>query len=53
MEWVDVLIEAHFSEKAQKIGPIPYGGAPMGTMQAPRYTTIEKLRIANKLTDPF
>lgn len=35
-----------FSEPAQPIEPIPYGDAPSGAMQGPRYTTIEKLRSA-------
>ena len=42
-----------FSEPAQKIGPIPRLDAPSGTMQGPRYTTIEKLKTAKKLTDLF
>lgn len=42
-----------FSEKAQKIGPIPFANAPTGTMQGPRYTTIEKLKTAKKLSDLF
>jgi len=33
-----------FSEKAKEIGPIPYGDAPPGAMQGPRYTTFKKLR---------
>ena len=40
-----------FSEKAKKIGPIPYGDAPSGAMQAPRYTNFTKLQKAKKLTD--
>jgi hypothetical protein len=40
-----------FSEKAQTIGPIPFGDAPSGAMQGPRYTTFEKLKKAKKLTD--
>jgi hypothetical protein len=35
-----------FSEPAQPIEPIPYGDAPSGAMQGPRYTTIERLRSA-------
>ena len=42
-----------FSEKAQLIGPIPFGDAPAGTMQGPRYSTFEKLRTAKKLSDVF
>jgi hypothetical protein len=40
-----------FSEKAKAIGPIPFGDAPQGAMQGPRYTTIEKLQKAENLTD--
>lgn len=40
-----------FSEKAQAVGPIPFGDAPSGAMQGPRYTTFEKLQAAKKLTD--
>ena len=40
-----------FSGKAKEIGPIPYGDAPPGAMQGPRYTSIIKLQKATKLTD--
>lgn len=40
-----------FSEEAQVIGPIPFGDAPTGSMQGPRYTTFKKLKTATKLTD--
>jgi len=40
-----------FSEPAKQIGPIPYGDATSGAMQGPRYTNIEKLKAAKKLTD--
>lgn len=40
-----------FSDKAKPVGPIPFGAAPQGTMQGPRYTTFEKLKAAGKLTD--
>ncbi|MDE0051391.1 MAG: GIY-YIG nuclease family protein [Rhodospirillales bacterium] len=40
-----------FSEKAQSIQPIPYGDAPSGAMQGPRYTSFEKLKSAKRLTD--
>lgn len=40
-----------FSEKAKEIGPIPYGDAPKGVMQGPRYTSFAKLQTASKLTD--
>lgn len=42
-----------FSEKAQKIAPIPFADAPMGSMQGPRYTTLAKLKAAKKVTDLF
>ena len=40
-----------FSEKAEPLGPIPYGDAPAGAMQGPRYTTFSRLKSAKKLTD--
>ena len=40
-----------FSGKAQPLGPIPYGDAPTGAMQGPRYTTFEKLKTAKVLID--
>ena len=40
-----------FSEKAQPLGPIPYGDAPSGAIQGPRYTTFENMKSAKKLTD--
>ena len=40
-----------FSEKAQPLGPIPFGDAPRGAMQGTRYTTSEKLKAAKKLSD--
>ena len=40
-----------FSEPAKAIGPIPFGDAPSGAMQGPRYTTYDKLQKAKKLTD--
>lgn len=42
-----------FSEKAKEIGPINYGDAPQGSMQSPRYTSINKLKTATQLTDLF
>ena len=42
-----------FSEKAKEIGPIPFGDAPAGSMQGPRYTTLEKLLSAKKLSELF
>ncbi len=41
-----------FSEKAREIEPkIPFGDAPPGAMQGPRYTTFEKIKTAKKLSD--
>lgn len=40
-----------FAEKAKPIGPIPFGDAPSGAMQGPRYTTLAKLQIAKKVGD--
>jgi len=40
-----------FSEPANPIGPIPFGNAPSGAMQGPRYTTYEKLKKAKTITD--
>ena len=40
-----------FAEPAKKIGPIPYGDAPSGFMQGPRYTSLTKLKAAKKPTD--
>ena len=40
-----------FSQKAKEIGPIPYGDAPLGAMQGPRYASFAKLQTATKLTD--
>ena len=42
-----------FGETAKPIGPIPFADAPQGSMQGPRYTTLEKLMKAKKLTDLF
>jgi hypothetical protein len=40
-----------FSEPAKPIGPIPFGDAPSGFMQGPRYTTYDRLLKAKKVTD--
>ena len=40
-----------FSGKAQPLGPIPYGDAPQGAMQGPRYTTFEQLKSSKTLTE--
>jgi hypothetical protein len=42
-----------FAEPAKPIGPIPFGDAPQGSMQGPRYTSSDKLLSAKKLTDLF
>ena len=42
-----------FSESASEIGPIPFGNAPTGAMQGPRYTTLAKLRSADQVADLF
>ena len=43
----------NFSEPAKLVGPIPYGDAPSGAMQSLRYTSLNKLLKAKKLTDLF
>lgn len=40
-----------FSEPAKPIGPIPYGNAPAGAMQGPRYTSLKRLRAAKTVAD--
>jgi hypothetical protein len=40
-----------FSEPAKSIGPIPFGNAPSGAMQGPRYTTRAKLLAAKTVSD--
>lgn len=42
-----------FSEPARKIGPIPLGDAPKGSMQGPRYCTYQKLMAAKKFKEIF
>ena len=42
-----------FAEPAKPIGPIPFGDAPSGSMQGPRYTSFQKLLTAKELTDLF
>ncbi len=42
-----------FAEPAKPVGPIPFADAPQGSMQGPRYTSLEKLLKAKKLTDLF
>ena len=43
----------NFSGPAKEIEPIPFGNAPTGTMQGPRYTTIDRLLEAKQLMDLF
>ena len=40
-----------FSEKATAITPIPFGDAPSGVMQGPRYVAFPKLLSAKTLSD--
>ena len=40
-----------FSEPATEITPIPYGSAPQGAMQGPRYTTLERLKAARDVRE--
>lgn len=40
-----------FAESPQQIEPIPYGDAPKGAMQGPRYTTLEKIFAAKTVKD--
>lgn len=40
-----------FSGKAKPFGPIPYGSAPKGSMQGPRYANFEQLKGAKTLGD--
>ncbi len=42
-----------FSGAPVEIAPIPFGEAPAGLMQGPRYTTLGKLQAAKTLMDLF
>jgi len=42
-----------FSKLATEIPPIPFGDAVAGTMQGPRYTSLEKLLAAKSVADLF
>jgi hypothetical protein len=44
---------AVFSEPAKRIKPIPFGDAPSGAMQGPRYTSFEQLKSAKTVSDIF
>lgn len=43
----------NFAAPAKPIGPIPFADAPSGSMQGPRYTSLDKLVAAKKVTDLF
>jgi hypothetical protein len=40
-----------FSEPARKINSVPFGNAPSGAMQGPRYTTYQRLMSARTVQD--
>ena len=42
-----------FSEPAQPVSPIPFGAAPQGAMQGPRYVSLRKLKAAVTLAELF
>lgn len=42
-----------FAEPAKEIGPIPFGDAKQGSMQGPRYTTLDRLKKAGCLRELF
>ena len=42
-----------FSEKATAIDHIEFGDAPKGSMQGPRYTTVDRLRSSRTLSELF
>jgi hypothetical protein len=42
-----------FWETAKRMDPIPFGDAPSGAMQGPRYTSFEKLKSAKIVADIF
>ena len=42
-----------FSKKATAISHIKFGDAPKGTMQGPRYTTVDRLKNARTLSELF
>lgn len=42
-----------FSEPAKDIGPIPFGDAARGSMQGPRYTSLDKLLSASTVGELF
>jgi len=43
----------NFAEPAKAVGPIPFADAPSGAMQGIRYTSLQKLLTAKKITDFF
>jgi hypothetical protein len=40
-----------FSEPAKRIDPIPFGDAPSGAMQGPRYTSFEHLKASKTVAE--
>mgnify|MGYP001019381554 CR=1 FL=1 len=42
-----------FAEPAKEIGPIPFGDARQGSMQGPRYTTLDRLMKATCVRELF
>ena len=42
-----------FSEKARTVGPIAFSDAQKGSMQGPRYTSIDRLRKSKTLSELF
>lgn len=43
----------NFAEPAKTVGPVPFADAPSGSMQSPRYTNLDKLLAAKKVSDLF
>jgi hypothetical protein len=43
----------NFAEAAKPIGPIPFADAPSGFMSGQKYTSLQRLLSAKKLTDLF
>jgi hypothetical protein len=42
-----------FSEPAKELNPVPFGDAKQGSMQGPRYTTLERLLKVNSIRELF
>jgi hypothetical protein len=49
----DGKYQLFFSEPARQITPIPFGTAPQGAMQGPRYVSLSRLNAATTLADLF